>query len=190
VGPQAHNASADAVVIARAVEEPEAFAELFERHFSLVYRFLMLRVGEQAACDLAAETFTIAFRRRADYDVRRSDARPWLLGIATKLALEQRRLERRRHDMLLRLAHERPESQDDLSPWPAAGPQREILRETLEELPGDERDLLLLYGCVGLSYAEIADALSLPLGTVRSRIHRLRHKLRGRLNMPAQEVRP
>ncbi len=49
------------------------------------------------------------------------------------------------------------------------------------ELAPEERDLLLLFGCVGLSYGEIAEALSLPLGTVRSRIHRLRQKLRERL---------
>jgi DNA-directed RNA polymerase specialized sigma24 family protein len=58
----------------------------------------------------------------------------------------------------------------------------------LRELSAEEVDLLLLFGSVELSYGEIAEALSLPVGTVRSRIHRLRLKLRGRLDLPTQEV--
>jgi RNA polymerase sigma-70 factor (ECF subfamily) len=58
----------------------------------------------------------------------------------------------------------------------------------LRELSPEELDLLLLFGSVELSYGEIAEALSLPVGTVRSRIHRLRLKLRGRLELPTQEV--
>lgn len=190
VGIDEHRAeAADAVSIARSREEPGAFAELFERHFSLVYRFLSLRVGEHSASDLAAETFVVAFRRRADYDVTRPDARPWLLGIAANLARQQHRSERRRRETLIRLARERQvESRDD--PLPSFDEANsENLRAALAELDPEERDLLLLFGCVQLSYSEIAEALSLPLATVRSRIHRLRHKLRGRLSLPAQEVR-
>jgi RNA polymerase sigma factor (sigma-70 family) len=190
VGNQDHAQASDAVSIARSVDEPVVFAELFERHFSLVYRFLTLRAGEQSASDLAAETFVIAFRRRADYDVTRSDARPWLLGITANLAREQHRRERRRQDTLLRLGRERPaESEEGALARDDAGATSENLRAALGELVPEERDLLLLFACVGLSYDEIAEALSLPLGTVRSRIHRLRHKLRERLSPPAQEVR-
>jgi RNA polymerase sigma factor (sigma-70 family) len=179
--------SADAGAIGRSVQEPAVFAEVFERHFSLVYRFLSVRVGAQSAGDLAAETFTVAFRRRADYDVTRSDARPWLLGIAANLARQQQRSETRRCETVLRLPRDRPvESREDVLARMDARTNK--LREALAELPPEERDLLLLFACVGLSYAEIAQALSLPLGTVRSRIHRLRHKLRGRLILPVQEV--
>ncbi|TMM02019.1 MAG: sigma-70 family RNA polymerase sigma factor [Actinobacteria bacterium] len=190
MGNQDHAEAPDAVSIARSVDEPAVFAELFERHFSLVYRFLTLRAGEQSASDLAAETFVIAFRRRADYDVTRSNARPWLLGIAANLAREQHRSERRRQETVLRLTRERPaDSEEDALKRDDAGASSEKLRAALAELVPEERDLLLLFACVGLSYGEIAEALSLPLGTVRSRIHRLRHKLRGRLSPPAQEVR-
>jgi RNA polymerase sigma factor (sigma-70 family) len=182
--------AADAVAIARSVEEPAAFAEVFERHFSLVFRFLSLRAGEQSAADLASETFVIAFRRRGDYDLRRPDARPWLLGIAANLARRQHRGERRRRETLLRLGRERPlESQDDALAGLDAGANRESIRAAVAGLAPDERDLLLLFACVGLSYEEIAEALSLPIGTVRSRIHRLRHKLRERLAAAGLEVR-
>ena len=180
--------AADAAAIGRSVQESAAFAELFERHFSLVHRFLSFRAGEQSAGDLAAETFAVAFRRRADYDVTRPDARPWLLGIAANLARQQRRSDRRRRDTALRLLRERPlESHEEV--LIREDSRTSELRAALAELAPEERDLLLLFACVGLSYGEIAEALSLPIGTVRSRIHRLRHKLRGRLSPPAQEVR-
>jgi RNA polymerase sigma-70 factor (ECF subfamily) len=172
------------------VDEPAAFAEVFERHFSLVYRFLSLRAGEQSAADLASETFVIAFRRRADYDLSRPDARPWLLGIAANLARRQFRSERRRRETLLRLGRERSvESQDDALAGLEAGANSESMRAAVAERAPDERDLLLLFACIGLSYDEIAEALSLPIGTIRSRIHRLRHKLRERLDPAGQEVR-
>jgi len=179
----------DAAAIARSVGEPAVFATVFERHFSLIHRFLNLRAGEQLAGDLAAETFVVAFRRRADYDVARPDARPWLLGIASNLARQEHRSERRRRDTLLRLTPERPaEPQAEAVARIDARADTGRLRAALLDLPPEERDLLLLYACVGLSYGEIAEALSIPIGTVRSRIHRLRHKLRGRLAVPAQEV--
>ena len=189
MGRSAGDQATDAAVIARSVDEPAAFAELFERHFSVIHRFLTLHVGEQAAGDLASETFVIAFRRRADYNVTRPDARPWLFGIAANLARQQRRSERRRRETLLRIGRERPlEAQDDTLAGVDAEGDGETVRAALAELAPDERDLLLLFACIGLSYAEIAEALSLPIGTVRSRIHRLRRKLRERLSLTAEEV--
>src|SRR5437764_3266028 len=124
----------DAAAIARSVHEPAAFAELFERHFSDIHRFLSLRAGEQTAGDLASETFVIAFRRRAEYDVTRPDARPWLFGIAANLARAQHRSERRRRQTWLRLTRERPPEPDDdaLAPMDAEL-NSDILRAALAE---------------------------------------------------------
>jgi RNA polymerase sigma-70 factor (ECF subfamily) len=179
----------DAAAIARSVSEPTAFGMVFERHFSLVYRFLSFRAGERVAADLASETFAVAFRRRADYDRSRADARPWLLGIAINLARQQWRKERRLKTAMTRFPRERHEEPfeeiaerlDALASGPA-------LRRLLLELSSEELDLLILFASVEFSYQEIAEALLLPIGTVRSRIHRLRRKLRGRLDLPAQEV--
>src|SRR5437667_11288327 len=66
----------DAEVIERSLAFPESFALLFDRHFRSLHRFLRARVGADLADDLAAETFTVAFRRRAAYDRTRADARP------------------------------------------------------------------------------------------------------------------
>jgi RNA polymerase sigma factor (sigma-70 family) len=179
----------DAEAIARSLNEPSAFAAVFERHFSMVHRFLCVRAGVDPAADLASETFAIAFRRRADYDLGRPDARPWLLGIAVNLVRQARRSERRLNRALARLSGERvfhpnsPEaSLDELHG------NFTTLHEVLAELPGDDRDLLLLFACMDFSYEQIAETMSLPIGTVRSRVHRLRKKLRSRLNEAAKEV--
>jgi RNA polymerase sigma-70 factor (ECF subfamily) len=63
------------------------------------------------------------------------------------------------------------------------------LRAALLELPLKERELFLLFACVGLSYAEIAETLGLPIGTVRSRIHRSREKLRRKFPVNPLEVK-
>ena len=97
----------DAEAIARSLSEPSAFATVFERHFSLVHRFLCARAGVEPAADLASETFAIAFRRRGDYDLERPDARPWLIGIAVNLVRQARRSERRLNRALARLSGER-----------------------------------------------------------------------------------
>src|SRR5436190_24026247 len=133
----------DAAAIARSVDEPAAFAEVFERHFSLIHRFLSLRAGEQTAGDLASETFVIAFRRRAAYDVTRPDARPWLFGIAANLAREQHRRERRLRETWLRLVRERPPgSEGEVLVSVDVEVGSESLRAALAELSPESRDLL------------------------------------------------
>jgi RNA polymerase sigma factor (sigma-70 family) len=177
----------DAAAIALSLNEPAAFAAVFERHFSLVHRFLCARAGVEPAADLASETFAVAFRRRADYDRDRPAARPWLIGIAVNLARQARRSERRLNRALARLAGERTLHKDS----PEAGLESHgnimALREVLADLSPNDRDLLLLFACLEFSYEQIAETMSLPIGTVRSRIHRLRHKLRGHLTQAAGE---
>src|SRR5919198_5194940 len=96
----------DAEAIGRSLAEPEAFVAVFERHFALVHRFVRARGGD--AEEVAAETFATAFRRRADYDLARTDARAWLLGIAVNLMREARRSDRRRRAAYARVPREAP----------------------------------------------------------------------------------
>ena len=82
----------DAAVIDASRAEPDRFASLFDRHAPYIHRYLARRVGRQAADDLVAETFLVAFRKRAGYDRRYHDARPgstaspptWSPSIAAK----------------------------------------------------------------------------------------------------------
>lgn len=168
----------DAELIERSLADGEDFALLFDRHFRAIHRFLRGRAGAEVADDLASETFAVAFRRRATYDVSRADAQPWLYGIAVNLLHERRRSEERR----LR-AYARVGSHSEESPA-AEGRLDSSLATALLELSLDDRNLILLFAWAGLSYEQLAEALALPVGTVRSRLSRTRAKLRESLGVP------
>jgi len=85
----------DATAIARSLESPAAFADVFERHHPAIHRHLARRLGRDLADELAAETFAVAFAKRGRYDPAFPDARPWLYGIATRLAHRHWRREER-----------------------------------------------------------------------------------------------
>lgn len=84
----------DAEVLARSLTDPTEFALLFDRHFDAVYRYLHRRAGRDLADELAAETFALAFERRATCRSTGS-VLPWLYGIATNLLRRSRRVEHR-----------------------------------------------------------------------------------------------
>jgi len=179
---QSFSMETDAVVVERSLRAPEAFGELFDRHWDSVYRYCRSRAGD-AGEDLAAETFKLAFDRRASYDVDRADARPWLLGLATNLIRNHLRGCQRGRRALQRLDVGTGEDHADAAMGRAEaallGP---ALAQALDGIPEADRDALLLMAWHDLSYAEVAEALDVPLGTVRSRISRARLRLRGRLN--------
>lgn len=92
----------DAAVIQLSRREPEQFTRLFRRHAPHIQRYVARRLGPDAADDIVAETFLLAFRQRDRYDQSRPDARPWLYGIATNLIGRQRRAEVRLYRALAR----------------------------------------------------------------------------------------
>jgi RNA polymerase sigma-70 factor (ECF subfamily) len=122
----------------------------------------------------------VAFARRGRFDLSRPDARPWLLGIATNLIRGHRRTELRRWRAMARAvvaAGEEPEADRVAARLTAQG-ERGELATALALLSPDQRDALLLYAWAELDYQEIAEALGVPIGTVRSRLHRARGVLR------------
>jgi RNA polymerase sigma-70 factor (ECF subfamily) len=171
----------DAAAIAASLDEPGSFGALFDRHATVVFRYLVRRVGVDEAEMLLGEVFRVAFEKRATYDTERLNARPWLYGIATNLLRRHQRSEARRMRAVARLlAHQRPaddpaedvvESIDARDLWPHVA-------DAVARLPEVERDALLLYVWEELSYEEIATALDVPVGTVRSRLNRARITLR------------
>lgn len=150
---------------------------LFVDHFGSIYRFAACRIGRDAALDVAAETFAQALRSADRLDPAR-DARPWLFGIASNLIRHHRRAEERRMRAYAAAEQQsdapgtngRPVESDDLL--------RAHLVAGLVQLDVRDRETLLLFAWADLSYEEIAAALEIPLGTVRSRIHRARRALR------------
>ena len=170
----------DAAVIQLSRHEPEYFTELFRRHAPYIQRYVVRRLGQDAADDIVAETFLLAFRQRDSYDQARSDARPWLYGIATNLIGHHRRAEIRLYRALARTGAD-PVTEsftDRIDDRVSASTAGRRLAAALARLSAELRDTLLLVAWGDLSYEETATALGIPVGTVRSRISRARSALR------------
>ena len=173
----------DAEVIAASADAPAAFGTVFDRHAATVFRFLVRRVGRDAADPLLGDVFRIAFERRASFDTGYASARPWLYGIATNVLAKHRRTEARRLRATAELAATRAvgardDSADDVAAALDAARLWPTVADAIAALPDGERDALLLYVWENLSYDEIATALDIPVGTVRSRLNRARGRLR------------
>jgi RNA polymerase sigma-70 factor (ECF subfamily) len=170
----------DAELIEASLVHPRAFAALFERYAGPVHRYLVKRVGPQDAEDLVGETFVTAFRGRSSYDLNRSEARPWLFGIATNLSRHYWRTEARRQKAQSVIAtpaisHDHSEHATSSAFFAS---QEGRIAQALAQLDDAHLDVLLLVVGPGLTYEETALALGIPVGTVRSRMSRARQRLR------------
>ena len=171
----------DAEVIAASLERPEAFGAIFDRHATALHRYLVRRVGVEAADPLLGDLFRVAFEKRHTFDRARSDARPWLYGIASRLLAHHRRGEARRLAAMARLAGvdaARPGADDRAEARIDAQRRWLPVAAAVVGLPDGERHALLLFAWEELTYEEIAAALDVPVGTVRSRLNRARRRLR------------
>lgn len=161
------------------------FDELFERHHDRVRRYVVSRVGPDVADDVVADTFVQALRARDRFDASLgNDAAPWLLGIATNMLARHRAAERR---WLERCARQPVEvavpTFEELADARADARSRRLrLVAALGELSERERVPLLLHVLGGCSYEDVARALDVPIGTVRSRISRGTARLRKELS--------
>jgi RNA polymerase sigma factor (sigma-70 family) len=177
-------ASTDAEVLAASIDEPSAFAAVFDRHFPAIHGWLRRRVGASLADDLAAETFTRAFDARHRFDPGRAGARPWLFGIAAHLVADHRRAEVRRLGAVARPDPGELITEDQEAATLARADAATLgpaLAAALAGLRSQERDALLLAAWADLDYEQIAQATGVPVGTVRSRLHRARRHLRAAL---------
>ncbi|NUT33929.1 MAG: RNA polymerase sigma factor [Hamadaea sp.] len=174
-------APGDAAAVA---DRPDDLAGMFDRYARDLLRYCAQRVGSDLAEDVVAETFLIAHEKRDRFDPKRGDLLPWLYGIATNVLRRHRRVERQTLRTLARVGAELKDTDGVES-----GERRSVERldaarlvgrvgRALAALPRRQRDVLLLYALAELEYAEIAAALSIPLGSVQSSLHRARTKIR------------
>ncbi|RIJ70219.1 sigma-70 family RNA polymerase sigma factor [Nakamurella silvestris] len=161
---------------------PAEFAALFDGEAPGLLRYLGRRVGP-AAPDLLSETFAVAIAGRDGFDPDRGDARGWLYGIAGNLLRRHLRQEDRGLRATARafsldaagdgaILAERVAGQVD------AARRVSQLAGRIADLSAGDRDVLLLTAWAELDSAEVAAALNIPVGTVRSRLHRVRRQLR------------
>ena len=189
VGATASGENEDAGAVGRSLAEPSAFADIFDRHFVAVHRYLHRRAGRDIADELAGETFRIAFETRARWSRTTQDARPWLLGIATNLLRRRHRTEERRLRALARTGVDEWATLDETALVERADARlaRAALAAGLAALSSDDRDVVLLVALADLSYDDVAQALRIPPGTVASRLNRARRILAATL--PREEHR-
>ena len=169
----------DGRLIQASIEDPDRFSEIFDRHYRAIDHYCVRRIGADGH-DVSAATFVDAFRLRHRFEPDRPDARPWLYGIAGNGLHHHRRSEARRWRAYQRAIPTTPSGfdVDDRIDADAVGPR---LAGALRTLSARDRDALLLVVWADLSYAEAAEALAIPIGTVRSRIARARTRLRNAL---------
>lgn len=160
------------------------FSEIFHRYHSELHRYLRRRVGGELAGDLAAETFVTALARRSAYRPQSPNARPWLFGIAHNLLRNHLRQEQRQLAAYARHGAEPLADADAAAEFSAAdsgadaAAVRARLAQLLARMPPGDRDVLLLLAWADMSYAEVAQVLGVPVGTVASRLNRARRQLR------------
>lgn len=172
----------DAELIALSRRDPASFGVLFDRHYDAVRRYAVARLGPDDGEEVAAQTFLVALEQRARYDPSRPDARPWLFGIATNLVRRTYRHHARSFRATSRLRGRVTVPADETELADLRQDVRPVA-DAVEHLPDADRDVLLLYVWSDLAYGQIAEALDIPVGTVRSRLHRARRTLRAELAM-------
>lgn len=158
----------------------DAFGELFDAYARSVYNHAFRLTGEWASAeDVVSLTFLDAWRLRDRVDEDGGSLRPWLLGIATNVTRNTRRAARRHSAAVARLP--RGETVDDFADEIAGRlddtAQLNLVRTALTKLRRADREVLALCVWSGLDYAAAAEALEVPVGTVRSRLSRARTKL-------------
>lgn len=168
----------------RAIVYHDGFIALYEAEVDGLYAFFARRVSPSVAEELTAETFAAAFASLGHHDPTLGSHPAWLMGIALNVLRHHYRSERRRLGAVGRLSGGARPSEDEagldedavLGRIVASDDWKGVVEE-LDGLPPIDRDTLLLYAVGGLSYAEIATLLDVPVGTVRSRINRARSRL-------------
>ena len=161
----------------------EAFTELFARYREPIFGYFRRRLADAArAEELAQETFLAVLRAVTRYEPR-ALFRTYLYGIAVLQLAAERRKNAHQEAM--------PRSHPPNRPPPAIQRQAVAVRQALEKLAPDEREVLMLREYEQLSYAEIAALQRVPINTVRSRLFRARMALKELLvssRAPAQAL--
>jgi RNA polymerase sigma-70 factor (ECF subfamily) len=159
--------------------DDRALGELYRRHANAVRGFSRRLLSDAESEDLVHDVFLEAWRNAASYDRQRGSVRVWLMVRARSRALD-------------RLRAARPASaawsREELSPASSDDPARQADRRRVPKLLSvtseAELEVLLLAYWEGLSASEIARELSIPTGTVKSRIRTALAKVRGHLGVP------
>lgn len=160
----------------------EAMAEVFHAHLDAIYNYCYRRTGSwSAAEDLSSTVFLEVWRHRRRIVEVDASVLPWIYGVATNVCRNHLRSLRRQSAAITRM-HLADVSaalgSDDVDDQLDAGRRAAQALQRLDRLPQADQDVFVLVCWEGLSYAAAAEALGIPIGTVRSRLARVRRFLR------------
>jgi RNA polymerase sigma-70 factor, ECF subfamily len=185
----------DAALLERARRgDEDAFSELFSRHQRAVFRYAVYMCGADAADDVVQDTFMNVLLKSGRYDASKGAVISYLLGTARHLML--RRLSRSSsipmqefsEDLNVEESIERETPLDDF----ARQETIEVVRAAVQSLPPAQREVIILCELEEMDYAEAANVMQCPVGTVRSRLNRARALLSrklGGVTQPAKRKR-
>jgi RNA polymerase sigma factor (sigma-70 family) len=157
----------------------EIVRELYARYGGAIYTVAIRRLNDPRLAEEAVQdTFVKAWRAASSFDPDR-ELSPWLYQIARRAAEDIARRENRQPATITLTPGAPGHVYEDGTPLDAWEAWQ--VRNALSDLPGDERELVRLTHYVGLTQSEIAEQLGIPLGTVKSRVHRAHRRLAARL---------
>lgn len=164
--------------------DERAYRSLFQRHERSLYRVALLMV--QSAWDaeeVVASAFLELWRKRDRVRVVDGSALPWLLTVVSFMAKNHLRGTRRYRRLLAKIPHSatEPDHSDEVARTVDALPAAEAVQESLRELRENDANVLLLCVVQDLSTREAAVVLGIAEGTVKSRLSRIKSRLRARL---------
>ncbi len=172
----------DEEVVEGSLRDPGLFGLVFDRHFNAIAQFCIRRVGGVQGEDLAGDVFMWAFANRHRFDPERGAVRSWLFRVANNEVRHAMRSAGRQSLAYVRWSRGVERQGTDLATEVVSDVDAEndlfAVAAVLDLRPIEEVETLLLFAWEELSYAEIAEVLAVPIGTVRSRINRIRHHLR------------
>ena len=160
--------------------DADAFGVLFDDHARVIHRYAYRVTGDSTAAeDVVAQTFLEAWRLRRKVRAEGGSLEPWLYGIANNVLRNARRSTRRYRTALGRIPEPQPAPDHADELMRRAGEQEELAaaRAALRALRPAEREVVALCVWSGLSYADAAEALDVPVGTIRSRLSRAKARL-------------
>ncbi|MFI9580479.1 RNA polymerase sigma factor [Streptomyces sp. NPDC052236] len=160
--------------------DPAAFGQVFDEHAGQVHRHVVRATGSWATAeDVVSLTFFEAWRLRESVRPDGDSVLPWLLGIATNVLRNTRRAARRHSAALSRLRIETvPDLADEVTDRMRDADRLTAAVAALKRLRPADREVFMLCVWSGLEYAQAAEALGVPIGTIRSRLSRARARLR------------
>ena len=159
-------------------DDADAFGLLFARHGPRIHGYALRLSGDPTVAeDVTAVVFLEVWRRRGTVTLDQPSALPWLYGVAANVTRRWHRSRRRHHAALARLSSLPPRTPSLVDVQAEAAERSRTVLRQVEGLPRRERDVLVLSVWEGLSHDEIAAALGIAPGTVKSRLSRARARL-------------